>query len=164
MSMPAEPLQTSPSLNCLDLAGNWPSHPVHTDPVIRKIMADPGTRENLLPFMNWAWKRGFLQPKRSEHIPSCKPVTEVEAMNWLEIVNKTDNDLGLIIIRIYQQSMWPSLVQLVVHLLERQLLPGSVSSKRSPHSRIYFSSFTQDKDKSKISAISAPSTQERKRR
>ena len=125
MSMQAEVLQNPPSSNWLYLAGNWPSHPVHTDPVIRKIMADADTRETLLPFLNWAWKRGFLQMTGSEHV-LYKTVTEVEAMNWLEIVNKTDNDLGLIIIGIYQQSMWPSLVQLVVRLLELQFLPGSV--------------------------------------
>ena len=125
--------------------------------------ADPTTRKALRPFLNWAWKRGFLQTTCSDDI-SSKPITEVEAMTWLEDANKGNNDLGLIIIRIYQQATWASLVQLVVRLLGRQLLSGIVSSKRSPHSRIYFSSFTQDKDKSKISAISAPSTQERKRR
>ena len=140
MSMQAEVLQNPSCSNCLDLVGNWPSYPVHPDPVIRKIMADPDTRENLLPFLNWAWKRGFLQIKHSEHIPS-KPITDVAAMNWLEIANKTDNDLGLILIRVYQQSAWPSLVQLVVRLLERQLLSGIVSPDGNPRSGSNFTYF-----------------------
>lgn len=126
--MIAEVLETPPSRNSLDSIGQWPRHPVHTDPVVRKIFADANTCETLAPFMGWARKRGFLQPNCSEHIP-LKPITEFEAMNWLETVNKTDNDLGLIIIRTYQQSAWPSLVQLVVRLLEREFLPGVVSAK-----------------------------------
>ena len=131
MSMLAEVLQNPPSSNWLDSTDHGANHLVHMDPVVRGIFDDSVTREKLLPFMKWAWKRGFLQPKHSEHIP-LKPITNIEAMTWLETINKADNDLGLILIRIYQQSAWSLLVQLVVRLLEQQLLPRLVLSEESP--------------------------------
>ena len=89
------------------------------DPELRKIFHRPSKQQCLLKFMTWAWHRRLLQVNhRLEGV--FKSLTETDALKWLDKVK--DNNSGLILIRTYQQSVWPDLMRLIVRLLELQLL------------------------------------------
>lgn len=95
---------------------DWIKH----DPELTRILRHPSKQQYLLNFMTWASQRHLLKKSNHRLEGVFNPLTEIDALKWLDKVK--DNDLGLILIRIYQQSAWSDLMQLIIRLLELQLL------------------------------------------